>query len=217
MDVGTCPHQVLVATLTLSQPGGKILSTLYWCPHQVLKATGAPGGDNLPSPVRIGLTDLTNIGGASGPPGPPGSSTTATHYTQDKSDADSKERSVTDPSLNLLCFFLFDRYCINHLEDCTIQWYRSTAMAVKVILERYTATAEEVLTIRHKFSVSFPKGQYLVKTSIAVKGMVQLNNKSEVARSPIKMFLADFRSSRLLASATRTKQFPETANTTKIA
>ena len=35
------------------------------------------GGDNLPSPVRIGLTDLTNIGGASGPPGPPGSGTTA--------------------------------------------------------------------------------------------------------------------------------------------
>ena len=27
------------------------------------------GGDNLPSPVRIGLTDLPNIGGASGPPG----------------------------------------------------------------------------------------------------------------------------------------------------
>ena len=29
------------------------------------------GGDNLPSPVRIGLTDLQNIWGASGPPGPP--------------------------------------------------------------------------------------------------------------------------------------------------
>ena len=29
------------------------------------------GGDNLPSPVRIGLTDLKNIGGASGPVGPP--------------------------------------------------------------------------------------------------------------------------------------------------
>ena len=28
-------------------------------------------GNNLPSPVRIGLTDLPNIGGASGPPGPP--------------------------------------------------------------------------------------------------------------------------------------------------
>jgi len=37
------------------------------------------GGDNLPSPVRIGLTDLTNIGGASGPPGPPGSGTTVIH------------------------------------------------------------------------------------------------------------------------------------------
>ena len=29
------------------------------------------GGDNLPSLVRIGLTDLQNIEGASGPPGPP--------------------------------------------------------------------------------------------------------------------------------------------------
>ena len=34
------------------------------------------GGDNLPSAVRIGLTDLTYIGGASGPPGPPGSGIT---------------------------------------------------------------------------------------------------------------------------------------------
>ena len=31
----------------------------------------AIGGDNLPSPVGIGLTDPPNIGGASGPPGPP--------------------------------------------------------------------------------------------------------------------------------------------------
>ena len=44
VDEGTCPHQVLAATLTLSQPGrgGQIMPTLYWCPHQVLKATGAP-------------------------------------------------------------------------------------------------------------------------------------------------------------------------------
>jgi hypothetical protein len=28
------------------------------------------GGDNLPSPVGIGLTDLTNIAGASGSYGP---------------------------------------------------------------------------------------------------------------------------------------------------
>ena len=43
------------------------------------KTLGVPvviGGDNLPSPVQIGLTDLTNIGGASGPPGHPGSGTT---------------------------------------------------------------------------------------------------------------------------------------------
>ena len=40
VDVGTCPHQVLA--LTLSQPGGQIMPTLYWCQHQVLKATGAP-------------------------------------------------------------------------------------------------------------------------------------------------------------------------------
>ena len=35
------------------------------------------GGDNQPSPVGIGLTDLPNIEGASGPPGPPGSGITA--------------------------------------------------------------------------------------------------------------------------------------------
>ena len=39
------------------------------------------GGDNLPSPVRLGLTDLQKIGeGDSGPPGPPGSGTTAIYY-----------------------------------------------------------------------------------------------------------------------------------------
>ena len=44
-----------------------------------MKKLGVPvviDGDNLPSPVGIGLTDLPNIGGASGPPGPPGSGTT---------------------------------------------------------------------------------------------------------------------------------------------
>ena len=35
VGMGTGPHQVLAATLTL-------LPTIYWCPHQVLKATGAP-------------------------------------------------------------------------------------------------------------------------------------------------------------------------------
>ena len=38
------------------------------------KALGVPvviGGDNLPSPVGIGLTDLPNIGGAMGPLAPP--------------------------------------------------------------------------------------------------------------------------------------------------
>ena len=43
------------------------------------KTLGVPvviGGDNLPSPVEIGLADLPNIGGASGPPGPPSSGTT---------------------------------------------------------------------------------------------------------------------------------------------
>ena len=37
------------------------------------------GGDNLPSPFVIGLTDLPNIGGASGPPGPPSSGITELH------------------------------------------------------------------------------------------------------------------------------------------
>jgi len=41
------------------------------------------GGDNLPSPVGVGLIDLPNMGGggASGPPGLPGSGTTACHFT----------------------------------------------------------------------------------------------------------------------------------------
>jgi hypothetical protein len=43
VDVGTCPHQVLASTLTLSQPGG---GADYAHPilmsNQVLKATGAP-------------------------------------------------------------------------------------------------------------------------------------------------------------------------------
>jgi hypothetical protein len=36
------------------------------------KTLGVPvvlGGDNLPSPIGIGLTDLTNIGGPTGLPG----------------------------------------------------------------------------------------------------------------------------------------------------
>ena len=43
------------------------------------KTLGVPvaiGGDNLPSLVGIGLTELPNIGGASGPPGPSGSGIT---------------------------------------------------------------------------------------------------------------------------------------------
>ena len=42
VGMGTSPHQVFEATLTLFQPGGQIMPSLYWCPHQVLKATGAP-------------------------------------------------------------------------------------------------------------------------------------------------------------------------------
>ena len=42
------------------------------------------GGENMPSPVRVGLTDLQNIEGASGPPGPPGSGTTALRYLLNK-------------------------------------------------------------------------------------------------------------------------------------
>ena len=33
VDEGTCPHQVLAATLTLSQPGGQIMPTLYTSVH----------------------------------------------------------------------------------------------------------------------------------------------------------------------------------------
>ena len=44
-----------------------------------MKNIGGPvviGGDNLLSPVRIGLTDLPNIWRASAPPGPPSSGIT---------------------------------------------------------------------------------------------------------------------------------------------
>ena len=44
-----------------------------------MKNIGLPvviGGDNLRTPVAVGLTDLPNIGGPSGPPDPPGSGTT---------------------------------------------------------------------------------------------------------------------------------------------
>ena len=46
------------------------------------KASGVPvviGGNNLPSPVGIGLTNLPNIGGSCGPPGSPGSGITELH------------------------------------------------------------------------------------------------------------------------------------------
>ena len=42
VDMGRYQHQVLAATLILSQPGEQIMPTLYWCLHQVLKATGTP-------------------------------------------------------------------------------------------------------------------------------------------------------------------------------
>ena len=45
-------------------------------PLPTLGVPVAIGGDNLPSPVGIGLTDLPNIGRASGPPDPPGSGIT---------------------------------------------------------------------------------------------------------------------------------------------
>ena len=46
--------------------------TTQWCRN--VKNIGGPvviGGDNLPSPVRIGLTDLQNIGGPVAPLAPP--------------------------------------------------------------------------------------------------------------------------------------------------
>ena len=51
---------------------------------KILEGPVVIGGDNLPSPVRIGLTDLPNIGGASGPPGPPGSGITDNKTYQDR-------------------------------------------------------------------------------------------------------------------------------------
>ena len=59
------------------------------------------GGDNLPSPVRLGLTDLQNIGGASGPPGPPGSGTTESRPIYSSSER-SEHFLVTECFFNLL-------------------------------------------------------------------------------------------------------------------
>ena len=50
-----------------------------WLPNKYDAVMGVPvviSGNNLPSPIVIGLTDLPNIGGATGPPGPPGSGIT---------------------------------------------------------------------------------------------------------------------------------------------
>ena len=47
---------------------------LQWCQKVKNIGVGVPvaiGGDNLPSPIEIGLTDLPNIAGASGPLAPP--------------------------------------------------------------------------------------------------------------------------------------------------
>ena len=57
------------------------------------------GGDNLPSPVQIGLTDLPNIGGASGPPGPPGSGITVYSLVNDHES----------PMSNVLCLKIESR------------------------------------------------------------------------------------------------------------
>ena len=43
VDEGMCPHQVLVATLTLSQPGGgQIMPILYWGPWLAKINRGGP-------------------------------------------------------------------------------------------------------------------------------------------------------------------------------
>jgi hypothetical protein len=89
-------------------------------------------------------------------------------------------------------------------------------MAIKVKLDRYTATVEVVLTVLQSERVFLPNGQYLVNASMAVNGIVKLNNKSEVARSPIKTFRAYFLSSRLRAMATRTRILPMAATLTRM-
>ena len=50
VDMGTCPHQVLAATLTLSQPGGTDYAHPILMSHNVLKATDAPAYHQLGEP-----------------------------------------------------------------------------------------------------------------------------------------------------------------------
>ena len=61
------------------------------------------GGDNLPSPVRIGLTVLQNIGGASGPPGPPGSGTTAIDQNCGKNFRKMLIYEMVNPIMYMIC------------------------------------------------------------------------------------------------------------------
>ena len=51
------------------------------------------GGDNLPSPVGIGLTDMPNIGGASGPTGYSGSGITVP-YSETNNSLPKNENKV---------------------------------------------------------------------------------------------------------------------------
>ena len=52
MDVGTCPHQVLAATLTLSQPGGTDYA------HPIL---GSLAGQNSPWRPCIRVAGIYNL------------------------------------------------------------------------------------------------------------------------------------------------------------
>ena len=73
-----------------------------------MKNIGGPvviGGDNLPSLVRIGLSDLQNIGEASGPPGPPGSGTTEVHIYNLFTTSESPKIRI--PIVQIFCFDFF--------------------------------------------------------------------------------------------------------------
>ena len=98
--------------------------------------------------------------------------------------------------------------------ELTISWYLSAAMAMTTNPDMYTAVWGIVLKARQKNSDFFPNGQYFVNPSMAVKGMVIHNNKSELANKPIRMFRADVLSFFDLNKEATTRLFPMAATKT---
>ena len=66
VDMGTCPHQILAATLTLSQPGEQIMPTIYtgvrikfWKPQaRLCRSYGSCLKKVIPAPTTLQNTAI---------------------------------------------------------------------------------------------------------------------------------------------------------------